>query len=169
MDFVIESQSREATLQLGRALGMVLQGGDILALAGDLGAGKTVLAQGIAQGLGITAAVTSPTFTLIQEYAATSRENPLRLIHMDLYRLQHPDEVEVIGVEDAFQRDTICLIEWPEIAEDFLPDDCLRIRIQGNGEDPRMLTFRYQTRSWQNRLEPLWAEQTMNHQEEVQP
>lgn len=157
MDYVIESKSKEATLKLGRALGAVLQGGDVLCLSGDLGAGKTLLTQGIAASLGITSAVTSPTFTLMQEYSALSQGKPLRLIHMDLYRLDHPEEVEVIGVEDAFQDNAICIIEWPEIAQDVLPDDRLDIQIQGSGEETRIITFVFQTESWQDRLQQVLA------------
>lgn len=153
MDYTFKTQSKEATLKLGQSLSHVLQGGDTLCLTGDLGAGKTALAQGIASGLGITAAVTSPTFTFIQEYLVPHQGASLRLVHMDLYRLQRPEEVEVIGVEDAFQRDVISLIEWPEIAEDYLPEDRLDIQIQGSGEDTRVFTFRFQGESWQERLE----------------
>lgn len=152
MDYVIKSESKEATLALGRSLGQVLQGGDVLCLSGDLGAGKTLLTQGIAASLGITSAVTSPTFTLIQEYSVLSQGKPLRLIHMDLYRLEHPEEVEVIGVEDAFQADAICIIEWPEVAHDVLPEDRLEIQIQGSGEETRVITFAFQTENWQDRL-----------------
>lgn len=156
MDYTFKSQSKEATLKLGQSLGHILLGGDVLCLEGDLGAGKTALAQGIAAGLEITAAVTSPTFTFIQEYATSSQDN-LRLVHMDLYRLQRPEEVEVIGVDDAFQTDVICLIEWPKIAEDYLPDDRLDIQIQGSGEDMRIFTFRFQEESWQERLERVFS------------
>lgn len=154
MDYTFKSQSKEVTLKLGQSLGHILLGGDVLCLEGDLGAGKTALAQGIAAGLGITAAVTSPTFTFIQEYVTSSQDN-LRLVHMDLYRLQRPEEVEVIGVDDAFQTDVICLIEWPKIAEDYLPDDRLDIQIQGSGEDMRIFTFRFQEERWQERLEQV--------------
>lgn len=159
MEYTFKSKSKEATLKLGQSLGRVLKGGDILCLAGDLGAGKTALAQGIAAGLGISADVTSPTFTLIQEYRVPPQGSSLRLVHMDLYRLQHPEEVEVIGVEDAFQTDTICLIEWPEIAEDYLPEDRLDIQIQGSGEEIRAFTFRFPKDSWQSRLEQVFSEQ----------
>lgn len=159
MEYTFKSKSKEATLKLGQSLGRVLNGGDILCLAGDLGAGKTALAQGIAAGLGISADVTSPTFTLIQEYKVPPRDSSLRLVHMDLYRLQHPEEVEVIGVEDAFQTDTICLIEWPEIAADYLPEDRLDIQIQGSGEETRVFTFRFSEDSWQSRLEQVFSEQ----------
>lgn len=158
MDYVIKSKSKEATLELGRSLGKIVQGGDTLCLTGDLGAGKTALAKGIAAGLGITSAVTSPTFTLIQEYAVSLRSTPLRLVHMDLYRLQRPEEVEVIGVEDAFQTDAICLIEWPEIAKDYLPEDRLDIQIQGSGEDIRIFTFHFQDERWQERLQQVFSE-----------
>lgn len=167
MEKTFKSQSKEATLKLGQTLAHILQGGDILCLAGDLGAGKTALAQGIATGLGITAAVTSPTFTFIQEYATSSQGNPLRLVHMDLYRLQRPEEVEVIGVEDAFQTDVICLIEWPEIAENYLPEDRLDIQIQGSGEDIRVFTFRFQDVSWKERLEQVFSSLKDDLEEEV--
>lgn len=159
MDFVIKSKSKEATFGLGRSLGEVLQGGDVLCLAGDLGAGKTLLTQGIAASLGITSAVTSPTFTLIQEYSALQEGQSLRLLHMDLYRLEHPEEVEVIGVEDAFQADAICIIEWPEIAHDVLPEDRLEIQIQGSGEETRVIKFSFNTGKWQERLQQVFAGQ----------
>ncbi|WP_425808159.1 tRNA (adenosine(37)-N6)-threonylcarbamoyltransferase complex ATPase subunit type 1 TsaE [Desulfitobacterium sp. Sab5] len=157
MDYVIKSESKEATLELGRALGAVLEGGDVLCLSGDLGAGKTLLTQGIAASLGITSAVTSPTFTLIQEYSALGQGKPLRFIHMDLYRLEHSEEVEVIGVEDAFQDDAICIIEWPKIAHDVLPEDRLDIQIQGSGEEIRVITFIFKTGNWQERLQQVLA------------
>ena len=158
MDYIVQSLKPEDTQALGRSLGKILQGGDILCLEGDLGAGKTALAQGIALELGIKEAVTSPTFTLIQEYSALVQENPIRLVHMDLYRLQYPEEVEVIGVEDAFQTDAICLIEWPEIAKDYLPEQRLNLRIQGSGEEPRILTFHFGTGNWQDRLQKVLAD-----------
>lgn len=164
MDYTFESKSKEETLKLGQSLSHVLQGGDILCLSGDLGAGKTALAQGIASGLGITAAVTSPTFTFIQEYPVPSQD-PLRLVHMDLYRLQRPDEVEVIGVEDAFQPDAICLIEWPQISEDYLPEERLDIQIQGSGEDIRVFDFYFRGESWQKRLEQVLSTLKDNKEE----
>lgn len=155
MDYIVQSLKPEDTQALGRSLGKILQGGDILCLEGDLGAGKTALAQGVALELGIKEAVTSPTFTLIQEYSALVQEKPIRLVHMDLYRLQYPEEVEVIGVEDAFQTDAICLIEWPEIAKDYLPEQRLDLRIQGSGEEPRILTFHFGMGNWQDRLQKV--------------
>jgi tRNA threonylcarbamoyladenosine biosynthesis protein TsaE len=100
--------------------------------------------------------MTSPTFTYMQEYDGTAQGQPTRLIHMDLYRLQHPEEVEAIGIEDAFQNDAICLIEWPEIAVDYLPKERLELRIEGSGEEPRKLSFFPFSQNWQERMLNIW-------------
>jgi tRNA threonylcarbamoyladenosine biosynthesis protein TsaE len=135
----------EETFRLGKKIGQVLQGGEVLCLYGELGAGKTVLAKGLGQGLGVQEEITSPTFTLIQEYNIQS--TGLQFIHMDLYRLRFAEEAEVIGVSDYFRDDCICLLEWPEIIRDILPDDRLEIRIEGSGDFPRSITLSY-TRKW---------------------
>jgi len=149
----VQSLSAVDTLNLGKQLGRILKGGDIICLIGDLGAGKTVLAKGIGEALGIEEPMTSPTFTFMQEYSGFAQGVPIRLIHMDLYRLKHPEEVEVIGVEDAFQEDSICLIEWPEIARDYLPEDRLEVWLEGSGEEPRNLTFQSSSKAWEERLQ----------------
>ena len=123
MDYSVTSLTVEQTREWGKQLGGRLRGGDVVALIGDLGAGKTAFAQGVGEGLGVKGPMTSPTFTLIHEYKGQLKGTQIRLIHMDLYRLQHPEEAEVIGVEDSFVEDAVCLIEWPEIAEDYLPDE----------------------------------------------
>ncbi|MFZ3130667.1 MAG: tRNA (adenosine(37)-N6)-threonylcarbamoyltransferase complex ATPase subunit type 1 TsaE, partial [Desulfosporosinus sp.] len=99
--------------------------------------------------------MTSPTFTLIHEYSGRIKGSEVRLVHMDLYRLQHPEEAEVIGVEDAFQEDAVCLIEWPEIIEDFLPEDRLTVEILGSGEQLREIIFRADERAWEQRLKEM--------------
>ncbi|KJR49132.1 TsaE protein, required for threonylcarbamoyladenosine t(6)A37 formation in tRNA [Desulfosporosinus sp. I2] len=142
-----------------------MRGGDVVALSGDLGAGKTAFAQGVGESLGVKGSMTSPTFTFQQEYIGrilnsgmgieTQTETEIRLIHMDLYRLQRPEEVEVIGVEDAFVEDAVCLIEWPEIAEDLLPESRLDIQIIGSGEAPREIIFRAREHDWELRLKDL--------------
>ncbi|AGA68688.1 ATPase, YjeE family [Desulfitobacterium dichloroeliminans LMG P-21439] len=152
MNLVVQSLNAENTHFLGVKLGKLLQGGDVICLMGDLGAGKTALAKGIGSALAIQEPMTSPTFTFQNEYAGVAHSQPIRLIHMDLYRLRYPEEVEIIGVEDAFQEDAICLIEWPEIAADILPKDCLEIRIEGSGEEPRNISFRSNTDDWERRL-----------------
>ncbi len=135
------SHSSAETALIGEQLGRTLRGGEVICLTGELGAGKTVLAKGLAKGLGLDDNITSPTFTLIQEYSL-KRNEPLQFIHMDLYRLNHPEEAEVVGVPDYFRRDCICLIEWPQIIEDILPDERLEIMIEGSGDMPRLIRFR---------------------------
>jgi len=103
------TKSTEETLKLGKTIAADLNGGDIVLLQGELGAGKTVLAKGIAQGLGITETITSPTFTLMNVY------NDGKLVHIDTYRLENEEQLVEIGVEDYLGNpNSICLIEWPE-------------------------------------------------------
>ncbi|MBD3647152.1 MAG: tRNA (adenosine(37)-N6)-threonylcarbamoyltransferase complex ATPase subunit type 1 TsaE [Pseudomonadales bacterium] len=94
--------------------------------AGELGAGKTTLCRGIRRGLGIEGAVKSPTFTLVEPYETPT----LRIFHFDLYRLEDPEELEYIGVDDYFGDDCRCLIEWPERGEGYLPACDLGIRLE---------------------------------------
>jgi len=155
MDYRVTSLTVEQTHELGKQLSECLLGGDVVALIGDLGAGKTAFAQGIGEGLGVVGPMTSPTFTLIHEYKGYVHDTKIRLIHMDLYRLRHPEEAEVIGIEDAFVDNAVCLIEWPEIAEDYLPDDRLNVEIQGSGDMPREIIFQANAPSWEQRLKFL--------------
>ncbi len=152
MEYRVTSATAEQTREWGKQLGGWLRGGDVVALIGDLGAGKTAFAQGVGEAFCVQGLMTSPTFTLIHEYVGRLKGKEVRLIHMDLYRLQHPEEAEVIGVEDSFQEDTVCLIEWPEIIEDFLPDDRLIVEILGSGEQPREIIFRANEGVWEQRL-----------------
>lgn len=152
MEFILKSENPEQTRRLGIKLGQLLQGGDIICLIGGLGAGKTAFAQGIGEGVGVKTTMTSPTFTLIHEYSGSDPGREVRLIHMDLYRLNYPEEVEVIGVTDLFQADVIALIEWPEVAWDFLPGDRLEVEIEGCGDFPRRFNFRSESDTWEKRL-----------------
>ncbi len=127
-------ESAEAMQRLGRELATTLQIGDVLMLHGDLGAGKTTLTQGVAEGLGIKGPVQSPTFTLVREHDAPS----MRLYHLDLYRLDDPDELEDIGYEVYINPpDGVSLIEWPERAGDWLPERFTIIQIEHLGGDRR--------------------------------
>ena len=155
MDNRVTSATAEQTRELGKQLGGCLRGGDVVALIGDLGAGKTAFAQGVGEAFCVEGPMTSPTFTLIHEYLGKIKGTEVRLVHMDLYRLEHPEEAEVIGVEDAFQEDTVCLIEWPEIIEDFLPEDRLIVEILGSGEQPREIIFRAKDIDWELRLKDM--------------
>lgn len=121
----IETQNAEETREAGRILGESLKPGDVVALSGPMGAGKTVFAQGIAIALGIDETVTSPTFTLISEY-----EGRMPLYHMDLYRLGTPDEFTWLGVEEMLNGKGISLVEWSERAGEELPERSIQVKIE---------------------------------------
>lgn len=155
MEYRVTSLSVEQTREWGKQLGGCLRGGDVVALIGDLGAGKTAFAQGVGEAFCVKGPMTSPTFTLIREYLGRIKGTEVRLVHMDLYRLQHPEEAEVIGVEDTFREDAVCLIEWPEIIEDSLPKDRLSVEILGSGEQPREIIFKADECAWEQRLKEM--------------
>ena len=119
------TQSYEETQSVAAAFAEELKAGDTVAFFGDLGAGKTAFAGGVARGLGITGPVASPTFTLVQEY----RGGRLPLYHFDVYRLGGPDGLEDIGFYEYIDGDGVCLIEWSELIESELPQDCYRVTI----------------------------------------
>jgi len=106
---LIISHSPEETSQIGRQIAVQLRAGDVLALAGDLGAGKTQFVKGVADGMGVESEVTSPTFTLIHEYPGR-----LPLYHVDLYRLESEEEVLRIGIDDYMESDGVTVIEWAD-------------------------------------------------------
>jgi tRNA threonylcarbamoyladenosine biosynthesis protein TsaE len=120
------------TIALGEVLGRDAAAGDLICLWGDLGAGKTQVAKGIAQGLGIDATVNSPTFILMNEYAGR-----LPLFHVDLYRLADAADALAGGVIDDRQADGVTVVEWPERMGEFLPAGRLDVRIGGSGDEPR--------------------------------
>lgn len=123
--FPAETNSPDATVVLGEHIAGALERGDVLALYGDLGAGKTHLVKGIARGFGVDPEeVTSPTFTLIQEYAT---DPPL--YHLDVYRIEHTAELERMGVDEYLHGNGICVVEWPERMEDMLPTHSIRLRL----------------------------------------
>lgn len=118
------SHSEKETEELGRKFGSSLRRGDLVSLVGSLGAGKTVFAKGIARALGISEAIVSPTFTLVQEY-----EGREKLYHLDLYRLSGEDEFESMGGEDFLYPDGITLIEWAEKIGEMMPSDAFTVTI----------------------------------------
>ncbi len=132
---IVETHSPEETWQLATELAGDLGPGTVIALHGDLGAGKTCFIQGYAAALGIDEPVTSPTYTLIGEY-----EGRLPLHHIDLYRLSGPEEALGLGLEEYFDVNGITAIEWAERAEGLLPPDLLHIRIKVD-EHTGMRTF----------------------------
>lgn len=121
----IETQNAEETREEGRKLGESLKPGDVVALSGPMGAGKTVFAQGVASALGVDEQVTSPTFTLICEY-----DGRMPLYHMDLYRLGTPDEFAWLGVEEMLNGRGVSLVEWSERAGEELPERSIEVRIE---------------------------------------
>ena len=131
----IEAHGVEETVGFGERLADQLRPGDVIALSGDLGAGKTALVKGIARGLGIAQDVTSPTFTLVHEYAG----GRLPLFHVDLYRLDNVEQALAIGIEDYLGGPGVTAIEWAEKIESLLPAHSTRIRIITLNENARRI------------------------------
>ena len=135
----IETYSTGETFALGRQIGQQAEAGEIYTLIGDLGVGKTVLTQGVAAGLDIEEPVNSPTFTIVQIY----EEGRLPFYHFDVYRIGDVGEMEEIGYEDCFYGDGVCLIEWPSLIDEILPETAVWVCIEKNleqGFDYRKIT-----------------------------
>ena len=122
---IIESFSEKETFDFGKQLGSNAEPGQVFALLGDLGVGKTVLTKGFAEGLGITAPVCSPTFTIVQIYG----EGRLPFYHFDVYRIGDVEEMEEIGYEDCFYGDGVCFVEWADLIEEIMPEETVWITI----------------------------------------
>lgn len=136
---VVETRSPEETFALGEKIGRTALPGQIYTLTGELGVGKTVLTQGVAAGLGIREAVSSPTFTIVQVY----EEGRLPFYHFDVYRIGDIEEMEEIGYDDYFFGNGVCLIEWAELIADILPEEHVSIKIEkdlSQGFDYRRIT-----------------------------
>ena len=131
---VLKSRSAGETRRIGASLGRHLEPGDILLLCGDLGTGKTCLTQGIAKGLGITEYVRSPTFVLVSIH-----QGRLPLYHIDIYRLDQVAEVIDLGLEEYLAGDGVSVIEWADKALEVFPQSCLRVTLDYEGENERLL------------------------------
>ena len=127
----ITTHSADETQALGQKLASRLAPGDVIAYFGDLGAGKTAFTRGLAQGLGITDPVTSPTYTIVNEYLS----GRIPLFHFDMYRLSSSDELFDIGWEDYLSRGGVCAVEWSENVEDAL-QDAIRVTIEKDADEP---------------------------------
>jgi len=134
-----EEISAESTFQLGRSLGRLLKGGEIITLNGDLGTGKTEFTKGIAAGLDINDYIVSPTFTILNEY-----EGRLKLNHFDVYRVYDPMEIKSIGFDEYIFGDGVSVIEWSDLIEDIIPDNIIDVRLYkdlSKGLDYRKITI----------------------------
>lgn len=133
----VRTKSGAETLEAGERFSQTLKPGDVVALDGDLGAGKTVFAQGIAKGLGITDVIVSPTFTILREYDGVPP-----LYHFDVYRIGDPDELFEIGFSEYLDGDGICVIEWAEKVPELLPAHTIRVRIEKTGNNTREIIIK---------------------------
>ncbi len=134
----INIASEADTRELGLEIAEAVEPGDIVALIGDLGTGKTALTRYIAEGLGITGEISSPTFNIVKEY----RSGRLPLFHFDVYRLADSDEFYDAGAEEYLSGRGVCVIEWADIVADALPEDTLAVNIEyGDTEDSRVVTL----------------------------
>ena len=134
MEFI--SRSEGETEALGARLAGLLSPGDVVSLYGDLGVGKTAFTRGVARGLGIAGRVTSPTFTIVNEY-----DGAVPLFHFDMYRLGSSDELYDIGWDDYLERGGVCAVEWSERVADALPEDAVTVDIaRGETDEERIIT-----------------------------
>ena len=135
-DGILFSLSEQETFQIGRALGSRLGGGELVLLEGQLGIGKTVFARGIANGLGIPARdVCSPSYTLVQEYTG----GRIDMFHVDLYRIEQPDDICTLGLEDLMASGAVVVVEWGERLPEAYGTDALTVRFQDIGEASRRI------------------------------
>ena len=147
----IRTGSADATRTLAAALGPLLEPGDVVALVGDLGAGKTVFAQGVARGLGVREPVTSPTFTIVQEY-----EGRLPVAHVDVYRLDRVQDLYDLGFDELIDDGRVTIVEWGDLIAQALPADHLVVRIDPGGADnERVLELSFHGARWVGRREVI--------------
>jgi tRNA threonylcarbamoyladenosine biosynthesis protein TsaE len=148
----VNAPSVDETRRLAGAVARLAREGDVVLLVGEMGAGKTAFAQGFAAGLGVAERVTSPTFTLVNDYSAR-----LRMHHVDVYRLDHLQEVLDLGLAELLDDGGVTLIEWGDVVVPTLPRDFLEVHLEfahGN-DDARRITLREVGPSWQPRLDKL--------------
>ncbi|MGW5649486.1 tRNA (adenosine(37)-N6)-threonylcarbamoyltransferase complex ATPase subunit type 1 TsaE [Saccharopolyspora sp. NPDC003752] len=151
----VELPAESDTLEFGRRLGAVLRAGDLVLLDGPLGAGKTVLARGIAAGMGVTGSVTSPTFVIARVHRPESGDGPA-LVHVDAYRLGGLDEIDDLDL-DTDLTDAAVVVEWGEGLAERLADAYLLLRIRRRDDDVREITLEPHGESWEPRLGELAA------------
>jgi tRNA threonylcarbamoyladenosine biosynthesis protein TsaE len=149
-DVICISASTDETRAIAAALSSALQGGDIVVLSGDLGAGKTAFVQGAAEGLGVRAHVTSPSFVLVREYAGRAR-----VVHVDVYRLSSLQELIDLGYEELFAPDAVTFIEWGDAVSGALPDDRVEVDLRASDDETRRITISARGPTARARLEAM--------------
>ena len=150
------TRSTDETLELARAVGELLRPGDVVSLVGELGAGKTVFARGVARALGVTELVVSPTFTIVREY-----EGRVPLVHVDVYRIDAVQELHDLGFEEVVRDDAVTIVEWGDMIEGLLPGDRLDVRLTpGAADDERVVEIEGHGRSWSARAAELTVGRT---------
>ncbi|MEX1008921.1 MAG: tRNA (adenosine(37)-N6)-threonylcarbamoyltransferase complex ATPase subunit type 1 TsaE [Acidimicrobiia bacterium] len=148
-----QTHSSAETFSLAARVGTILRAGDVVALVGDLGVGKTVFAKGIARALGIDEEVVSPTFTLVREYEA-----PVPLVHVDVYRLDHLQELHDVGFDELVGGPSVTVVEWGDRVGALLPAERLEVLLtQGDDDEDRVVVFEPSGRSWAVRSDALAA------------
>ena len=135
---IFHTSSPEETVELGRKIGKELKAGDVVALIGELGAGKTLFTQGLVQGLGVAGYVKSPSFTIVNKY-----EGRLPVYHLDLYRLGDVNEIYELGIEEYLYGDGVCIIEWAEKAIPLLPSKYMLVKLFYTGEKSRKIEVQH--------------------------
>lgn len=133
------SKSETQTQKLGETFGKTLKAGDIVALYGDLGAGKTVFVKGIAKGLGIKKRILSPTFVFVRSYPLTANREPLTFCHIDLYRGQSFEDFEALGLDELFSKNNIVVLEWAQRLKGILPKKRIDVSISKEDEKTRRI------------------------------
>lgn len=152
--FVLRSSSPESTQEIGRAVAAICRAGDVVALVGDIGAGKTTLTQGIAEGLGVRAPVTSPTFVLVRQYAG----DEIDLTHVDLYRLESEAEAKSLDLDEClYDSYGVTVLEWADRFASVLPEQYLVLTIQYDGLEQRSISISGVGVRGHTMAEELWA------------
>jgi tRNA threonylcarbamoyladenosine biosynthesis protein TsaE len=145
------THSTDETLELAGTVGELLRAGDVVSLSGDLGAGKTVFARGVARALGVTEPVVSPSFTIVREY-----DGRMPLVHVDVYRIDTVQELYDLGFEELVRDDAVTLVEWGDMIDGLLPVDRLDVRLApGDTDDERVVEIEGHGRSWRRRAAEL--------------
>ena len=149
----VQTSSAINTQQLASNIGKRLKSADILLLSGPLGSGKSTFVQGLAEGVGVTVPVTSPTFTLVHEYPAKD----FKLFHIDSYRLDSPEQIVELGFDEWLEQDAVLVVEWTERLGPLTPEEYLLVKLEIVGEEERRITLEPHGAGWEKLVRELEA------------